>query len=68
MNADKMELVDWFAGMALQKLLPENGVYRGGDNEQTMAGRAYRVAVAMMAAREKLRDDPKYGDDWTLRD
>jgi hypothetical protein len=56
-----MELRDWFAGMALQALLtvpntwPASGTPRAPNKSiaDTAAHKAYQVADAMMAARQK---------------
>ena len=63
MNVEKMTLRDWFAGMALQRLIPDDGVFKGKNDPQKAAEYAYRIAEAMVQESEKAmeREEEKIG-------
>lgn len=45
-------LPDYFAGLAMQTMLENRDRQKGWEDDETIAKRAYKMAVAMMHARE----------------
>lgn len=50
-NVDGMDLRDWFAGLAMQKLLNENA------NIYEVSERAYEMANEMMIAKTEIKNE-----------
>lgn len=53
-NHDGMSLRDWFAGQALAGAMANHGSYGAGNGPGDIAVRAYEIADAMIAERQKV--------------
>jgi len=59
---NNMSLKDWFAGMALQAMLRQDGVFKNAASMEKLAAAAYDAAEAMMKVQKERQEKDRLGD------